>query len=155
LADDDTPGIAPVMHALEQLPGYDWVVLLQPTSPLRLTEDIDDCLRICVERNAPACVTMTATVPAELTFRVDPDGTVAPILGWNHVAARRQDLPTAYVLNGAVYVARCDWLRSTRNFLGAETVASVMPPERSLDIDTLFDFNLFDAIKATKEGNPR
>ncbi|MEH2097772.1 acylneuraminate cytidylyltransferase family protein, partial [Nostoc sp.] len=44
LAQDDTPGIAPVLHALNQLPIYDYVVLLQPTSPLRQVIDIDGCI---------------------------------------------------------------------------------------------------------------
>src|ERR1700733_1950126 len=44
LARDDTPGVAPVLHALEVLPGFDAVLLMQPTSPLRTTEDINECI---------------------------------------------------------------------------------------------------------------
>ncbi len=152
LAADDTPGIAPLLHALDQLPGYGWVVLLQPTSPLRRSGDIDACLDICKQRNAPACVTMTMASPPELMFRIDQAGTVSPVLGWGGVATRRQDLRNAYVLNGAVYAARSHWLRSTGGFLNEETVAYVMPQERSLDIDTEFDLNLFANMKASKDG---
>lgn len=153
LAADDTPGIAPLMHAMDQLPGYGWVVLLQPTSPMRTAADIDACLYRCIERNAPACVTMTAVSPPELMFRIDQAGTVAPVLGWGGIAMRRQDLPDAYVLNGAVYAARSRWLRSTGGFLNEETVAYIMPQERSLDIDTEFDVKLFANMKATTEGH--
>ena len=50
LAQDDTPGIMPVLHALEHLPGYDYVMLLQPTSPLRSSIDIDECIKYCIAR---------------------------------------------------------------------------------------------------------
>src|SRR5271157_3678171 len=59
LARDDTPGMEPVLHALTALPEeYDYVVVLQPTSPLRLAEDIDGCLETCLRQEAPACVTV-------------------------------------------------------------------------------------------------
>ncbi len=58
LAQDDTPGIDVVLHAVEQLQGYSYVVLLQPTSPLRMTEDIDQCLESLVSNGAPACVSL-------------------------------------------------------------------------------------------------
>jgi N-acylneuraminate cytidylyltransferase len=56
---------------------------------------------------------------------------------------RRQDLPRVYVLNGAIYIAQIDWLRSNKSLVGAETVAYFMPKERSLDIDTAQDFEIF------------
>ena len=57
---DDTPGIEPILHALEALPEcYDFVVLLQPTSPLRGVDDVDRCLEICIESNSPSCVSLT------------------------------------------------------------------------------------------------
>ncbi|MBP2667419.1 MAG: acylneuraminate cytidylyltransferase, partial [Firmicutes bacterium] len=50
------------------------------------------------------------------------------------------ELPTTYLLNGAVYVARSEWLLEYRNFHGPETVAFPMPLERSVDIDAEIDF---------------
>ena len=57
LARDCTPGIDPVLHALKQLPSFDLVVLLQPTSPLRSAADIDRCIERCQRGGAPAAVT--------------------------------------------------------------------------------------------------
>ncbi|MFD2881197.1 hypothetical protein ACFTAO_43470 [Paenibacillus rhizoplanae] len=59
LSEDITPGIAPVLHAITQLPDFDYVVLLQPTSPLRLIDDIDGCIEHMVNIGAPACVSVT------------------------------------------------------------------------------------------------
>src|SRR5690349_17373855 len=56
LAADDTPGVDPVLHAVRELPGYDLVVLLQPTSPLRRPADIDACIEKCAAAGAKACV---------------------------------------------------------------------------------------------------
>ena len=52
---------------------------------------------------------------------------------------RRQDLPRAWSLNGAVYVAGCDWFLQNRTFLSSATVGYPMPADRSLDIDTFED----------------
>lgn len=51
LAQDNTPGIEPVLHAIEKCPGYDYVLLLQPTSPLRTVEDIDGCIEFLLNKN--------------------------------------------------------------------------------------------------------
>jgi CMP-N,N'-diacetyllegionaminic acid synthase len=62
------------------------------------------------------------------------------MLGAPSLPERRQDLPPAFSLNGAVYVARTDWLLESKTFIGSDTVAHVMPPERSVDIDNELDF---------------
>lgn len=141
LATDEAPGIAPVIHALDSLPGYPWVVLLQPTSPLRRAEDIDACIRACADLRAPACVSVTlASDNPYWMYTFDDARRLRPLLGAERPPERRQDLPASYVLNGAVYVARSEWLLKSKDFLGASTVAHVMPPERSVDIDDQRDF---------------
>lgn len=147
LARDDTPGIDVVLHALDSLPDYDWVVLLQPTSPLRTAEDIDQAITICLEEGAPACVSVCAA-PANpwWMFNVRADGRLVSLLPPEQRPSRRQDLPEIYALNGAVYVNRVDWLRQTHTSLTEETLAYVMPPERSIDIDTLMDFRIAECL---------
>jgi N-acylneuraminate cytidylyltransferase len=149
LAGDASSGMDVVLHALEQLPGFDWVVLLQPTSPLRLAADIDDAIEHCLNMGAPACVSVSeaATNPWWM-FHVAADGRMGAFLPGAERPTRRQDLPELYALNGAIYVARVEWLRQTHTFLAQETVAYVMPPERSVDIDTLFDFQLAECLMA-------
>ena len=62
LAADETPGMAPVLHAISQLPDYEWVLLLQPTSPLRSAEDIDGIWQFCQEQGAPSAVSVCEVV---------------------------------------------------------------------------------------------
>lgn len=137
LGADDTPGIAPVLHAIEILSDYDYVVLLQPTSPLRSPEDIDNCISLCLEASAPACVSVTRCFEnPHLMFWKGEDLRLNPVLGEGGRIACRQLMPDAFRLNGAIYVAQAKWLKQTRSFISAETVAYEMPAERSLDIDT-------------------
>jgi len=153
LAEDHTPGIDPVLHALSLLPGYDLVVLLQPTSPMRTTEDIDRCIERCVEEGKNACVSVTESAKSPYwMYRMRTDDTLAPILEPTQ-GQRRQDLPVVYALNGAVYVARVPWLTENRTFVTPETVAYVMPPERSLDIDTPIDLTVLTVLMEEKDAN--
>lgn len=141
LAQDETPGIDPVLHALRELKGYDYIVLLQPTSPLRLAKDIDICIEKIIVNPAPACVSVTETVTSPYwMYSVDSKGLMQPLIEQDTLTVRRQDLPVAYALNGAVYVAETSWLSDSKSFLTAETSAYVMPRNRSYDIDTEEDF---------------
>ena len=140
LATDEAPGIAPVLDALDRIPGYDWVVLVQPTSTPRRAEDIDACIEACISCEALACVSVNeASESPHWMYTFDGERRLRPLLGAERPPERRQDLPAVYILNGAVYVARCDWLRESGEFVGKSTVAHVMPPERSVDIDTELD----------------
>lgn len=144
LASDVATSIDVVLHALDQLPGYEYVVLLQPTSPLRTAADIDAAFKLMIESGAPSCVSVCeADQSPYWMYRVEVGNKLQRLLSEVDGITRRQDLPPVYVLNGAIYIARTDWLRENKSFVGEETVAYLMPKERSLDIDTAQDFELF------------
>lgn len=147
LAADDTPMVEVVLHALDQVPGYPVVVLLQPTSPLRTHADVDGALRRYARGDADTCVGVTEPDKSPYwMFTLDDGGLLAPLLGERYFTLRRQELPPAYLPNGAVYVADAAWLRRQRTFVGGRTAAWVMPKERSVDIDTLRDFQLAEGL---------
>lgn len=147
LAKDDTPGIEPVLHAISMLPGYDYVVLLQPTSPLRLVDDIDGCIETCVSSSAPSCVSVTeVNQHPYLMYKIDKTGSLEPFRDQKKEIYRRQDLPLVYILNGAVYFAESHFLRKNRSFLKPLTKAFVMARERSLDIDNEVDLRFFEIL---------
>lgn len=153
LARDETPGIDPVLHALDMLPGYEIVVLLQTTSPLRRASDIDGCIEQCVAGKANACVTVTQAEQSPYwMYTLGNGGAMQPLIRTDESYARRQDLPEAYILNGAVYAARSEWLRLHKTFISDETLAFVMPQERSLDIDTELDLQILN-IRHQEEKN--
>ena len=141
LAVDETPGISPVWHAIEQLPEHDWVLLLQPTSPLRSAEDIDGIWQFCQERSAPSAVSVCEVGKHPYwMYQRNAAQRLEPFIKGRPNVTRRQDLPPAYALNGALYLARIDWLLEQQNFIGPETLGYIMPPERSVDLDTLQDW---------------
>jgi N-acylneuraminate cytidylyltransferase len=152
LATDEASSMDVVADALGRVPGYEIVVLLQPTSPLRTAADIDGALTRLIESGAPACVSVReADDHPYWTFRADPAGRLVRFAEPDGgMPQRRQDLPQAWCLNGAVYVARADWFMRVRTFLSAETVSFPMPAERSLDIDAFADIEQFIKIAGEK-----
>lgn len=144
LASDTANSVDVVLHALEQLQGFDYVVLLQPTSPLRTAGDIDAAFNLMLESAAPSCVSICeADQSPYWMYHLENGNKLQRLLPELSDVTRRQDLPSIYVLNGAIYIARVDWLRTNKVFVGEETVAYLMPKERSLDIDTAEDFLAF------------
>lgn len=153
LAGDHTPAADPVIHALHSLDqAYDYVVLLQPTSPFRSADDIDACVNACVSDSVPACVSVVETrAHPYWTYLLDSRFLMHPFVE-RDLVTRRQDLPPAYALNGAVYAARVDWFLHSRAFVSEDTRAYVMPEERSVDVDTPFDLRVARALVQTGDS---
>lgn len=144
LAGDTSAIVDAILHAVDNVPEtYRYIVLLQATSPLRSRADIDAALTLCRRANAPACVSVTPAPKARWTLEMDEAGRLSLP---QEIGTRRQELPDTYRPNGAVYVAELDWLRKKRDFYQPGVVGYVMPPERSLDIDTMMDFLLAEAV---------
>ena len=140
LASDTAPGIVPVLHALEQLPQVSDVLLLQPTSPLRTSGDIGAIvtLRRQFGRESAVSLTHSAKHPAWM-YSLSQDERLKPLFPLDG-AHCRQELPPAYVLNGALFLASRGFLLREQSFIREDTVGYVMPAERSVDIDTQLDW---------------
>jgi len=152
LARDDTPGVEPILHVLDNLPDeYDYVVLLQPTSPLRQVDDIDGCIKRMREYSAPSCVTVTEVDKSPYwMYEINNASLLIPFLIGREKPLRRQDMPSIYALNGAVYAGESLRVKKMKTFLAPETVAYVMPRERSLDIDTELDMKICEFLLSAK-----
>jgi N-acylneuraminate cytidylyltransferase len=141
LAKDTTPGVDPALHAVRELPGYDYVVLLQPTSPLRTSEDIDACIELCILSSAPSAVSVSIVSESPYwMYKMNTAQRLYPVIGAEEAVMRRQDLPPIYLVNGALYVASTYWLKKAGTFINEETVGYVMPGQRAIDIDSEEDF---------------
>lgn len=155
LASDVASSTDVVADALERLPGYSIVVLLQPTSPLRTGSDIDAALALLIRSGAPTCASIRAAQEHPyLTFQCDAVGQLVPFA--RHAEGetlRRQELPPAWCLNGAVYVANVEWFLRERTFLSPQTVGYVMPADRSMDIDTWADIEQLRRVLEGKKSN--
>lgn len=147
LAADDASGIAPVLHVISRLPNYDWVLLLQPTSPLRSAEDIEGIWQFCQERGAPSAVSVCEVEKHPYwMYQRNAAQRLEPFIKRRTDVTRRQDLPPAYALNGALFLAKTDWLLKRQDFIGPDTLGYIMPRERSVDLDTPQDWNLVESL---------
>jgi len=139
LARDETPGIDVVLHATEQLPDYKTVVLLQPTSPLRMPGDIIAAIELYRCRTATTCVSVVRSkAHPNWMMSLDSEHRLLPYEP-SGVTNRRQELSSLYQLNGSIYVLDRDSIKLHRSIYTDRNVGYVMPPERSFDIDTELD----------------
>lgn len=148
LSEDTTPMIDVLLHTLAELAKAkqepDILVLLQPTSPLRTAQDIDDAIQLLQKSGADTVVSVVEVphqfVPGSLMCleneKLHPyTDQQSPLL--------RQDKQRLYARNGpAVLAVRTDFLKRTKSFYSGDTRALVMPRERSVDIDDAFDLKL-------------
>jgi N-acylneuraminate cytidylyltransferase len=142
LAEDDTTTWETLAHVLNELPDFDLVVLLQPTSPLRTATDIDAAVRLSVDSHAPVIGVCPAPKPPEWLYYLGERGHMEPVLSTDKALSRRQEARPAFAINGAIYVATVEWLLKNNSFMGPETLAYEMPAERSLDIDSALDLQM-------------
>tara|TARA_B100001750_G_C15491668_1_gene591653 strand:- start:987 stop:1673 length:687 start_codon:yes stop_codon:yes gene_type:complete len=147
LAEDLSTGDDVALHAIKKCPGFDIIVLLQPTSPLRIHSDIDGAIEKMVNNNAMACVSVSASrkYPNWL-YHLDGDELLVPIDSQQIVIKNRQELPLVYALNGSVFVAMIDWYIVNKTFLGKKTISFIIPNKRSIDIDNDIDFVIAEAL---------
>ncbi len=150
LAQDTTPTLPVLLHALEQCEQagdapYTHVCILQPTSPLRLPSDIDRTVAEALVPGADSAVTVSETVHPVKLKRIE-EGELVPYVQPELEGVRRQDLGArAYARNGAVYVIRRETLLGGRLF-GDHCRAVVMPRERSIDVNGPADLVLVEAL---------
>ena len=152
LAEDTSDTLDAVLYTLdflEQNEGYtpDYVVLLQPTSPLRRSEDIDAAIRFTIDRHADSVVSICEAKPHPLLSKtLTQKETLVDYIPGASDYSRRQDFPAVYSLNGALYINRISSLKKDRKFILPDTYGFIMPEERSLDIDSPFDLFIADLI---------
>ncbi len=147
LAEDNAKGIDVVLHAIDWLKKnnkqkqYDLLMLLQPTLPLRATEDIDKAIELLFLKEAKAIVSVCEVDHHPLWANTLPeDARMKDFIRKEIINKNRQELPVFYRLNGAIYLAYCNYIKEHKSFFGKDTFAYIMPKEKSIDIDDEFDF---------------
>lgn len=159
LASDSAGKLPVIQHAVDQMESnraerYDYVVDVDATTPLRRPSDIEDCfLKVAEDERATNAYTVCEADknPYFNMVELDEDGYAALSKELGSDVVRRQDAPTVYEMNAAIYVYERDFLMDTDTVHGEYTRVSVMPPERSVDIDTEFDLELVEFIFEHRE----
>lgn len=152
----DTMGTYEVLlHALsfyeQQGRKYDAIVLLQPTSPFRTKEDVEDTMSLYNDNvDMVVSVKEAATNPYYNSFEEDAEGNLVISKGDGHYC-RRQDAPKAWEYNGAVYVINPQSLKERNMSEFKKIKKHEMDTLHSLDLDTLLDWKIAELL--IKEGS--
>ncbi len=156
LAGDTASSIDVVLHAIDTLKvsgrEFDIVVLLEPTSPLRESDDIRAALEKMLVAGAGAVVSVCraeSTHPAFM-FRQEENSRLSPFMERSPTGLRRQEIEPLYFLDGTIYASRIDVLRAKRSFYHNGTVAYEVPKWKSLEIDDIDDFQMIEALAKNK-----
>lgn len=148
LAGDEVSVIDVTRHAMMALDrAYDYVVILQPTSPLRTAADIDQGLAHAVRTGASTCVSVAPVRESPVwMYRLREDARLVPVIENVDRPERRQDAEPVFVPDGSFYIAAWQWLLSRQTLIAEDTVGYVMPRPRSVDIDIEEDFLIAEAL---------
>lgn len=154
LATDDSPTLPVIQHAvnyLEEKENYeaDYVVILQPTSPLRKATHIDEALRILIETGADSVVSVT-----EAPHRYNPcsimkieKGKLVPFVREGEKYTQRQLKPVFYARNGAaIYAFKYETLIKKNSLYGDDCRPYLMSKADSVDIDDMIDFDFAEFV---------
>lgn len=155
LSADTSSSMDVIIHALENLKrigqSYDYIVLLQPTSPLRQAEDIDGAIRFLSEKQKKAVISV-----CRVEHLVQWSNTLPPDLSMDNFIPekylkRSQELEPYYRINGAIYIASVEQLLAEKTFfLQNDCIAYIMDRMKSVDIDDVADFEYAEYLLKKK-----
>ncbi len=148
LSRDETRTLDVVVHLIETADiERGWILLLQPTSPLRTLHDLDEVIALARDHRSAVVSVVAHDEPRPEKLQTLTDGKIRPYLDQAYEGPR-QALPMPYALNGAFYLIHRDMLLKERTFLPGDAVAYVMPAERSVNIDSPQDWQVLNAMIA-------
>lgn len=126
---------------------FDAILLLQPTSPLRTANDINNAISLYQSKNASSVISVVECEHSPLWCNTLPDSLdMTNFISEEIKKTRSQDLPTYYQINGAIYLVNVESLLREKSFMPSNTFALIMKKENSIDIDDYFDLKIAEAI---------
>ena len=152
LATDESTSIDVVLYTIEALRGideqYDYVILLQPTSPLRQAKHIDDSISRMINKGSDAIISVCESEHHPLwNNTLDSDMSMDNFLEASIRNKRSQDLEKQYRINGSIYISSIEKLKKENSFfLRKNCSAYIMNQDVSIDIDKKIDLDLASLI---------
>ena len=160
LATDEAKTVDVVLHLLDELEKvgerYDYIILLQPTSPLRTAQNIDESVELLQMKNSDAVISVCESEHPPLWCNVLPDDmSMDNFLDESVKNKRSQDLSKQYRINGAIYISSVEKLKKENSFfLSNNCIAYIMKQNVSIDIDTIDDFD-FALLRISNSTNQK
>jgi len=153
LASDTASTFDAINHTLQHYQEYDYIVLLQATSPLRTYKHIDEAIERLEKKSADAIVSVCEMDHSPLwSNTLDEDESLSDFLDESIANKRSQDLEQYYRINGAIYICQREKLLFEKNFFIKEKIyAYKMDKKYSIDIDEAIDFQIAEVLLSTFE----
>jgi CMP-N,N'-diacetyllegionaminic acid synthase len=157
LATDTASSMPVAIHGLLEMEKlyecqYDAVMLLQPTTPFRTTEDINNAISILIDKETDSVISVVdvgGTHPARMKYL--KEGLLFdPTFCEEKENQNRQELEPMFIRNGAIYLSKRNVLLKG-TYKGDSCAALIMPNNRSVNIDTIFDFEYAEWLKSSKK----
>lgn len=148
LASDTATTVDVIKHTIENVGSYDYIVLLQPTSPLRNFKHIDEAIELLKTKETDAVISVCEMDHSPLWSNTLPaDGSMVNFKHESAIGKRSQDLEKYYRINGAMYICKTEKLLEEESlFLSDNIFAYVMSRENSIDIDEEIDFKIAESL---------
>lgn len=155
LASDTATTFDAIKHTIDNVKQYDYIILLQPTSPLRNEKHIDEAIELLESKNADAVIGVCEMDHSPLWSNILPhDGSMSDFLRDEVLNKRSQDLEKYYRINGAIYICKTERLLEEKSFFLKNNIfAYKMDRKSSIDIDEEFDFEIAAAIIGRNQIN--
>jgi CMP-N,N'-diacetyllegionaminic acid synthase len=153
LAQDSTPTLPVLLHVLDQFieeKKPEIIITLQPTSPLRTSEHIDDAIRL-LTTDFDSCISVCESEHSPYKMFTLQQGLLMKLFDDVEFGVPRQLLPKVYRESGAVYVTWVETLIQKKSIWGEKIIPYVMEQEDSIDIDTISDIKIAEIILKKKQ----
>ncbi|MCJ8327987.1 MAG: acylneuraminate cytidylyltransferase family protein [Campylobacterales bacterium] len=148
LASDTASSFDAILHTIENIESYDYIVLLQATSPLRTAKHLDEAIELLEEKNADAIVSVCEMDHSPLwSNTLNENSSMEDFLKEEVLNKRSQDLETYFRLNGAIYICKTTKLLEEKSFFLKKNIyAYKMDRKYSIDIDEEIDFKIAEIL---------
>lgn len=156
LAQDNSLAIENYIYTIERLNrefncNYEEFVVLLPTSPLRNSIDIDGAIELFYKKKADSVISCVEMSHAPLwAKKICKNGKIENYFNIEIDNKNRQELEPAYIPNGSIFIFKYSLLKGKYTYYSEDTYAYIMPKERSIDIDSISDFNYVDYLMSRR-----
>lgn len=159
LATDLSPELSSWKHAInyvkENYYAFDTMVSLPTTSPLRSKQDVTMVIDKLNSTNADICITVTPSSrsPYFNMVKFTENNLVELVISPENLVIRRQDAPEVFDVTTLAYAARVSYIEHTNSLFSGKVAAKIVPKERSIDIDDIYDFIFAEALLNFRDNN--
>lgn len=156
ISGDETSSIETIIHAInffkKKKLSFDYVLILEPTSPLTSTKDIDRAIELIVKTGADSLISLyeTSRYHHSYHYKILKNRRVKSLFDIRK-NKRRQDLSKTYFMDGSLYISKVNYLLKKKSLIGANTIGFETSKVKSFEIDDLIDYEIIKFLKKNEK----